>query len=97
MPSADSQPAIEELTVRQAAEILSVSPDTVRRYIAEGRLAARNISPRPEGRPQYRVRRSEVTSLLDDYRRHGWTPPQQPRRAIAKRLSIDDMKWIKLD
>jgi len=97
MPSASSQHVDDELTVRQAAEFLSVSPDTVRRYIAQGRLAARNISPRPDGRPQYRVLKSEVTSLRDDYCRRGWTPPQQPKRATARRITLDDIEWIKMD
>jgi len=96
MSRGDPQPVSDEMTVRQAAELLSVSPDTVRRYIAEGRLAARNISTRPGGRPQYRVLRSEVTSLREAYCRHGWTPPEQPRRAMAKRVTVDDMEWINL-
>ncbi len=98
MRSDHSQPDEKsELTVRDAANLLSVSPDTVRRYIREGRLPARNISPQPTGRPQYRVRRSEVLQLRDNYRQQGWSPPAQPRRATARPQAHERLQWIDLE
>ena len=51
--------AIELLTVRETADILKVSPLTIRRYVANGRLAAVRIGK------GVRIRREAVEGLLE--------------------------------
>jgi molybdopterin-binding protein len=60
----------ERLRLGQAAEILGVSPDTVRRWTASGRLAAE----RTEG-GQRTVARSDVARLAAERRRSGHERP----------------------
>jgi excisionase family DNA binding protein len=56
------------LTVREVAEFLRVSPDTVRRFLRQGALPGRKIGPR-----QWRIRRDDV----DAFWRRG-APPAVP-------------------
>jgi excisionase family DNA binding protein len=49
----------EYLTVRAAAEVAQVHPDTVRGWVASGRL------PRHHAGRELRIRRDELRSLLD--------------------------------
>jgi excisionase family DNA binding protein len=54
-----------ELTVSSAARRLRVTPDTVRRWIREGKLAARVTATRS----QYRISESDLSSILPSVRR----------------------------
>lgn len=48
----------EVLTIEQAAEMLRVHPDTIRRMITQGKLKASKV-----GRV-YRIRKSEIERIL---------------------------------
>lgn len=58
-PSGDTSP-VAEVTPREAAGILRVSPRTVQRYIRDGHLKAVRL---PGGRIT-RIRRADVEALL---------------------------------
>lgn len=52
------------LTVQEAAKMLHVSDDTVRRQIKEGDLEAVRIGTTPQGRPRYRIPSAAVEEKL---------------------------------
>lgn len=52
------------LTVSEAARLLHVSDDTVRRQIKEGDLEAIQIGTTPTGRPRYRIPKAAVEDRL---------------------------------
>ena len=52
------------LTVTEAAKLLHVSDDTVRRQIKEGDLEAVQIGTTPKGRPRYRIPKAAVEHKL---------------------------------
>lgn len=52
------------LTVSEAARLLHVSDDTLRRQIREGDLEAIQIGTTPTGRPRYRIPRTAVDDRL---------------------------------
>ena len=52
------------LTVSEAARLLHVSDDTVRRQIREGDLEAIQIGTTPTGRPRYRIPKAAVEDRL---------------------------------
>ena len=54
----DDQPVY--LSIRQAAELLSVSPRTIRRYIKQQLLPAYRISDRPT----IRIKRTDLEAVL---------------------------------
>jgi len=49
------------LSIRQAADLLSVSPRTIRRYIQQRHLPAYRIA----GQPTIRIKREDVEALLE--------------------------------
>ena len=51
----------ELLTVEQAADILQLHPDTVRRYVRERKLRAVRISP-----TNVRIRRSDLEKFIEE-------------------------------
>jgi excisionase family DNA binding protein len=64
-----------ELTIQQAAELLSVHAETVRRYIAEGLLVARNAAPPSRRRKQWRIPQGAVLAIRNGYEKQGSTRP----------------------
>jgi len=52
------------LTVSEAAKLLHISDDTVRRQIKEGDLEAIQIGTTPTGRPRYRIPKAAVEHKL---------------------------------
>jgi excisionase family DNA binding protein len=76
---------IELLTIRETAELLKVSPITVRRYIADGRLPAVRV-----GRG-VRVRKEAVDQLLTPVERT--TARRGPRVPAGRPLTYDDPLW----
>lgn len=52
------------LTVSEAAKLLHISDDTVRRQIKEGDLEAIQIGTTPKGRPRYRIPKAAVEHKL---------------------------------
>jgi excisionase family DNA binding protein len=52
----EEQELVKDLTVEQVAELFSVSRDTVRRWLREGRLKGIDLG----GRAGYRISREEV-------------------------------------
>ena len=55
----DDQPVY--LSVRQAAEFLSVSPRTIRRYIKQQLLPAYRVA----GQPTIRIKREDLEAVLE--------------------------------
>jgi hypothetical protein len=69
-----------EMPTRAAAEYLSVSADTLEKYVSGGLLARRNISPSGSGKPRYRYRIADLDRLKSEsYRK------MVPRQAPARR------------
>jgi len=68
VPAPPTPPRRPLMTVSEAAAWLHVSPETVRVYIADGRLAAKVVGhPRkPNGR-RYRLRMHDVLALLTEH------------------------------
>lgn len=56
-----------ELSVPQAAKILGVDANTVRRYVRDGELPARDISPAKSTRTSYRVPLDAVEAMRCGY------------------------------
>ncbi len=76
---------MELLTVREAAQTLRVSPLTVRRYIADGRLSAVRAGK------GVRVRRESLEQFVTPVQ-----PKEEPRMGSAllgKPTSADDPLW----
>lgn len=76
----------EYLSVAKAAEIASIAPQTIRRWIGEGRLAGYNA-----GRV-IRVRRSELESFLVSANRHDGRSEPSPESLAERdfhRLGLD--------
>ena len=65
MPSGDDKENVEILTPKEAANLLHLSLETVRRLLRTGQLPGRKVGPR-----QWRIRRAD----LDTYLR--WTNKQ---------------------
>ena len=78
--------AIDLLTVQETAQLLRVSPLTIRRYVADGRLAAVKV-----GRA-VRIERDAVAQLLEPVMAGA---PESGDRAIAAkgRFSRSDSLW----
>lgn len=75
---ARSAPAADYLTTSAAAEIASVSPATVRRWIASGLLAVSGV-----GRA-VRIRRADLDALLA-------TSPTRTRRIASPKLTPEQV------
>jgi excisionase family DNA binding protein len=69
---------MEFLTVKETAQLLRVSPITVRRYIASGQLAAERV-----GRGS-RVRREAIEEFIT---------PVEPDESLGKPFTMDDPLW----
>lgn len=57
----------EEITVAEAAKILDVSARTVKRYIEDGLLVARNVAPLRSKQATYRIPLTAVVELRTQY------------------------------
>ena len=69
-----------ELPTREAALYLTVSEDTLKKYVSDGLLARRNISPSGSGKPRYRFRIADLDRLKSEsYRK------MVPRQAATRR------------
>jgi len=64
-PRRTRQTADEWLSIQQIADWLTVSRDTVERWVNTGQLRAVDVSARPgRGRPSWRVNRESLDSFL---------------------------------
>lgn len=78
-------------TVREAARLLKVSPTTIWRWIASGRLRARRVGPR-----KVRVSEEDLAAVIRPAREERYDP-EAVRRAIAETagawadLDVDDL------
>lgn len=79
---------MELLTVHETAQLLKVSPITVRRFIMDGRLPAVRVGK------SVRVNREAIDALLAPVRPRG-SPPRKPStsRAGSRRFTRDDALW----
>jgi hypothetical protein len=73
----------EEVTTRQAAEVLGCSKHTVLQYLEEGLLEWRNTAPPSSDRPVYRITLRSVLELRLGYRRGA--RPAVPLKPIKQR------------
>jgi|GEM_PF-4702141 len=71
----------EEVTLQEAADVLAVSVRTVRRYIDDELLIARNIAPLRSVKARYRLLLSAVMEL----RNHGVQEKPQPTKPQRRR------------
>jgi len=56
-----------EMTITQAAAVLSVSSRTVRKYLAEGSLPCRNAAPLASSKKLRRIPRNAVLEMRGKY------------------------------
>lgn len=87
MHATDRQPPFELLTIAEAAQLLRVTPITIRRHIAAGQLAAVKVGK------GVRLRREAIEKFVTPIEP---ASPQvrQGRRVLAGRaLSYDDPLW----
>jgi excisionase family DNA binding protein len=75
---------MELLTVPETAQLLRVSPMTVRRFIADGRLPAVRVGK------GLRVRREAIKRLAKPV---APTVPERPRQSFGRPTSADDPLW----
>lgn len=55
------QPSPRELTLREAADLCRMAPDTVRGWVKSGQLHARKVGPQK----QYRISPDDLQKFLD--------------------------------
>jgi excisionase family DNA binding protein len=56
-------PAAEFYSIRQAARVIGVSPDHIRRAVTGGMLAVSNVGTM--GRPMYRIARADLLAWME--------------------------------
>jgi excisionase family DNA binding protein len=83
LASCVSDPPRDTLTVPQIASQLKVSRDTVRNWIASGKLQAANLN-RPGTRPRWVVKRDDLDAFLKKRQ-----PDPQPAKARRRREQDD--------
>lgn len=79
------------LTVQEAAQMLRLSDDTVRRQIREGSLQAFQVRTTPTGRAQYRIPSEAVLKLLGQ---DAPADPLEPLREAFAELSEADQEAL---
>lgn len=57
----------EELSIPEAAEILGVDCNTIRRYLKDGELRCRDVSPARSTRTTYRIPLEDVERMRNGY------------------------------
>lgn len=84
------------LTVQQAARLLHVSDDTVRRQIKEGALEAIRVRTTPTGRAQYRIPVKAVQQVLGNtaLALDEEPDPFEPLRQAFEPLSDDEREEV---
>ena len=82
------------LTVRDVAEALLVSRDTVDRWVQAGELRAIDVSGRRTGGPRRRSWRISHESLAE-FLEHRATAPKRPARPARRRRSEGVIEFIK--
>lgn len=80
------------LTVQEAAKLLHVSDDTVRRQIKEGALEAIRVRTTPTGRAQYRIPTAAIDRVLGNtaLQLQGEADPFEPLRQAFAHLSEEE-------
>lgn len=80
------------LTVKEAAKLLHVSDDTVRRQIKEGALEAVRVRTTPAGRAHYRIPTAVIDRILGSaaLQLQEDADPFEPLRAAFESLSDED-------
>ncbi len=79
------------LTVQQAAKLLHVSDDTVRRQIKEGDLEAVRVRTTPTGRAQYRIPSAAIRRILgSSVLQRQEDDPFEPLRAAFAHLTDEE-------
>ena len=78
------------LSVSDVAKVLSVQPMTIRRWIQEGRLAARRVP----GTKPYKLRQADVDALLEGSER---VTAQEAREAESEGMAGMDSAAMLLD
>jgi len=81
----------EELTIKQAAELLGVNRETIARWIRDGRIPAVNVSGGSE-RPRWRIARA----TLDGVRRGRERALGHDAAGAVRRLRRVEAKMVEL-
>jgi hypothetical protein len=84
-----------ELTVDEAAQELGVHPKTVRKYIAEGALIARDAAPPSSQHHDWRIPFSAVTEMRAGYQQRSIPAPIKIARPHVKRFKPNRLSWGK--
>ncbi|AFZ66654.1 excisionase family DNA-binding protein [Deinococcus peraridilitoris] len=84
------------LTVQEAAKLLHVSDDTVRRQIKEGALEAIRVRTTPTGRAQYRIPTAAIDRILGNtaLQLHEDVDPFEPLRQAFAHLSDEEREEL---
>jgi excisionase family DNA binding protein len=70
MPIHPTEPEREAYTIQQAADILQVTPRTIRNWIKDGKIQAFRLGGR-----RLRIRHEEVVRLLNRPQTDDWSNP----------------------
>lgn len=89
-------PCPDELSTPDAARYLTVSIDTLRKYVATGLLARRNISPPGSGKPRYRFKVADLDRLKHDGYRLA-TPRPAPLKTGRRTTPAPGPRYEHLD
>jgi plasmid maintenance system antidote protein VapI len=82
----------EEISVNDAARILTVSRRTVVRYIEDGLLIARNVAPLRSKQMSYRLPLKAVLEMRTSYELHQTSNAERKERRQVKRYEPQTMK-----
>jgi hypothetical protein len=84
-----------ELTIREAAEVLGVCQKTVRRYLADGSLIARNAAPLASRRPAWRIPLAVALALRGCYQSQCKTRQAHASGCRAERYEPKLVKMVR--
>jgi len=93
----NAQPIFDqELSVPEAARILTVSRYTIYRYIREGVLSSRDVALPSSNRHCYRLLLVEVQNLKASRQRLGWRRPEKQLRQSTVQYSLNSLHRLRV-
>jgi hypothetical protein len=83
----------KELTIKEAAQLLSVHTKTVGRYIAQGALVARDAAPPSSQNHDWRIPLSAVLTMRSGYQSHAVKTPIKQTTPHTKKFTPKLLAW----